>query len=187
MSLFFNSAPFWNAYDALDTNFFGDNIRVSPRAVSVPKKKEDKAVSKSDKPEDSLLGFVNNSIFKPDFDIVPPVDLIEKKDHFEIRASVPGVSPDELKLDYDDETNEIVISGEIAEHKVESEDKEKHKSYRELQSGSFERRIRFGAGVKIDADNISAGLKNGILDVTVPKVAPKEGKKTKRIAVNHSE
>lgn len=143
---------------------------MSPRALV----KGDENEKSIDRPESNLIS-----------GSVPPLDLVEKLDHYEMRVAVPGASPDEIKLDFDDESNEITISGEIPEHKVEKEEGGKY--YKELSSGSFSRKVRFGKDVKVDSDNIQAGLKNGILNVSVPKVK-KTDKAPKRIQVtSHSE
>lgn len=169
MSLLFNNSSLWDFYDSLDRDFFGNSFRVSPRALV-----------KNDKDENSIERRPENNLLP---EAVPPLDLIEKLDHYKMRVAVPGVSPDEIKLDFDDENNELIVSGEIPEHKVEKD--EGGKFYKELSSGSFSRRVRFGKDVKIDSDNIQASLKNGILDVLVPKTKKPE-KTAKRIQVaNH--
>lgn len=170
MSLIFDDSPFWNLCDTLERDFFGNSFKVSPKAIK--KGEGNKAIEKS-KSRNNLL---------QTSDIVPPLDLVEKKDHFEMRVSVPGASPDEIKVDYDEDANELTVSGEVPEHKVEKEEGGKY--YKELSSGSFSRKIRFGNSVKLEADKIQASLKNGILSVSVPKVPQEQNQRIKRITVH---
>ena len=104
-------------------------------------------------------------------DIVPPVDLIEKDDVFMLHASVPGAVPSNITIDFDRSNNELKIAGTVPETNIEEEDKDTHKYYREIKTGSFERTVRFGKDT-IDEDGISAKYNNGVLEVLVPKVKP---------------
>jgi HSP20 family protein len=67
----------------------------------------------------------------------------------------------------------LAIAGE---KKTEIEDKDR--LFSERHYGRFERRIPVE-----DEANISAAFKNGVLTVTLPKVAPAQSK-VKRIAIN---
>jgi HSP20 family protein len=69
----------------------------------------------------------------------------------------------------------LAIAGE---KKIQTEDKDR--LFSERCYGRFERRIPVEA---VDEDKISAAFKNGLLTVTLPRVASAQSK-VKRIAIN---
>jgi HSP20 family protein len=69
----------------------------------------------------------------------------------------------------------LAIAGE---KRTETEDKDRR--FSERSYGRFERRI---AVEDVDEDKISAAFKNGVLTVTLPKVAQAQAK-VKRITIN---
>ncbi|GMM33253.1 hypothetical protein DASC09_005780 [Saccharomycopsis crataegensis] len=118
-----------------------------------------------------------------DFHIVPPVDLVEKEDSFVLHASVPGAAPSNITVDFHRSSNELKIAGTIPETKLEKKDDGNRKYYREINTGLFERTIRFGKDT-VDEAGISAKYNNGVLEVLVPKVKPVVAEpKIKRIQV----
>lgn len=182
---FFNNSPFWNFYNNLDKDYFEPfDTSISPRLLGSKQTEsnDNKFVAKKDPEQDRATSlfrpFFDDSLFKPDFDIVPPVDLIEKEDKYELHASIPGVPKEQINLDYNNDNKELTISGTVPEVNIEKNEKDKH--YKELRSGSFERKVRFGTSVAVDGEKISAGYKNGILTITVPKVAAKKEKENVR-------
>ena len=98
----------------------------------------------------------------------PSVDLAEDEDKLVLRADVPGIKPDEIKIEVEDDV--LTISGE---HTEEKEEKGKRYVRRERRSGSFSRSMTVPKGVK--PDDIEAECKDGVCEVTIP--LPKEAKK----------
>jgi HSP20 family protein len=99
----------------------------------------------------------------------PSIDLIREKDRYVLRADVPGIKPEEIKIEVDDDV--LTISGEHTEKK---EEKDKDYVRRERRYGSFSRSMTLPKGVK--PDDVEAACKDGVLEVLVP--APKkEGKR----------
>ena len=104
------------------------------------------------------------------------VDVIENDDSFVVKASVPGINPDDVEITFED--NMLTIKGEI----LEEEDKEEENYHiRERRSGKFGRSFRFP--VDVNADAVEATYANGVLTLNVPKV---EEVKPKRIEVKVS-
>ncbi|HSB65476.1 MAG TPA: Hsp20/alpha crystallin family protein [Anaerolineales bacterium] len=101
------------------------------------------------------------------------VDLVENKDDFIVKASVPGIHPDDLDISYSDDT--LTIKGEIKEDK---ETKEDQFHLRERRYGSFMRSIALPT--KIKGDEIQASYQNGVVTLRLPKA---EEVKPKRIAI----
>jgi HSP20 family protein len=101
------------------------------------------------------------------------VDVVENKDDFTIKASIPGINPDDLDISYTDDT--LTIKGEI---KSDNEVKENKYHLRERRYGSFSRSISLPTKIKGDA--IEASYQNGVLTLHLPK---SEEVKPKRIAI----
>ncbi len=91
-----------------------------------------------------------------------PVDVIERDDAFVVRASLPGVKPEDLDISYVDNT--LTIKGEIKEE-VQQEGERYH--LRERRFGQFMRSITLP--VAIEADKIEANYENGVLTLVLPK------------------
>jgi HSP20 family protein len=105
---------------------------------------------------------------------IPPMDLVEQGDEFVLRADLPGVGKDDVKIELED--NVLTVSGERrAEH-----EERKEGYYRvERASGSFSRSLRLPEGV--DPQGVKANFENGVLEVRVPKP---EQRKPQRVAIN---
>lgn len=101
------------------------------------------------------------------------VDVVENKDDFTIKASIPGINPDDLDISFTDDT--LTIKGEI---KSDNEVKENKYHLRERRHGSFSRSISLPTKIKGDA--IEASYQNGVLTLRLPK---SEEVKPKRIAI----
>jgi HSP20 family protein len=105
---------------------------------------------------------------------IPPMDLVEEGDHFVLRADLPGVSQEDVKVELDD--NVLTISGE---RKSEHEDRKEGYYRLERAAGRFSRSLTLPDG--IDPESIQAQFENGVLTVRVPK--PEE-RKPRRVAIN---
>ncbi len=105
---------------------------------------------------------------------VLPVDVMETKDDFQIRASVPGFKPEDIDVSVTGET--LTIKGE-----VKTEEKREEGSYirKERRFGSFQRTLTLPSSVM--ADKARAEFENGVLILTLPKA---EQAKPKAIKVS---
>ncbi len=101
------------------------------------------------------------------------VDVVENKDDFTVKASVPGINPEDLDVSYGDDT--LTIKGEV---KSDNEIKENQYHLRERRYGSFARSISLSTKIKGDA--IEASYQSGVLTLRLPKV---DEVKPKRIAI----
>lgn len=100
----------------------------------------------------------------------PSVDLVREKDSLVLRADLPGIKPEEVKIEVEDDV--LNISGE---HREESEEKKEHYVRRERRYGSFSRSMVLPKGVP--ADRIDATVDNGVLEVRVPLPEAEEKQK----------
>lgn len=101
------------------------------------------------------------------------LDLVEKDDAYVVKASVPGIDPDDLEITLSENT--LSISGEFKEDK---EIKESQYRMRERRIGSFCRSVTLPS--QVDREAIEASYDAGILTLHVPKA---EEVKPKRIAI----
>jgi HSP20 family protein len=117
---------------------------------------------------DAMERLIQENFARPAGSILPamrgavPLDVIEKGDSFEVRASLPGVKPDEVHITVQGET--LTIRGELT---GEQERKEENWILRERRSGSFYRSVTLPA--PLDADRASARFDQGVLVLTIPK------------------
>ncbi len=90
------------------------------------------------------------------------VDIREEDDAFFVEAEVPGLSGEDVNVDI--EKNVLTIRGE---RKVEREEGEGRYRRVERRYGSFSR--SFSLPETVDAEKISADLRNGVLALRLPK------------------
>ena len=104
---------------------------------------------------------------------MPAMDLVETADHFVLRADLPGLTEDDVTLEFEDGT--LTVSGERkSEHEAKGEG-----YYRvERAFGSFSRSLTLPQG--IDPEAVTASFDRGVLEVSIPK--PEE-KKPRRIEI----
>jgi HSP20 family protein len=99
-----------------------------------------------------------------------PLDVTEDKDDYIVKASVPGINPDDMEVTYNNNT--LTIRGEI---KAEEEKKEQHYHLRERVYGSFSRSVYLPNEVNSNA--IEAKYEAGILTLKLPKAEEVKPKK----------
>jgi HSP20 family protein len=93
---------------------------------------------------------------------LPKVDLIDRKNQILVRAELPGLDKKDVEVTLND--NMLLIRG----HTKTEEEKEEGEYHRhEIQSSSFARTI--SVPNNIDASKIAASLKDGVLEVILPK------------------
>ena len=106
-----------------------------------------------------------------------PLDVVRKGDDTVIRASVPGIKPEDIQVSIED--NVLTIRGHTAE---DHQDGDGTFLMRERRSGSFHRALRLPESV--DVDKVQPHYLNGVLTITVPKA---EAKKARQLQVHFSD
>jgi HSP20 family protein len=104
----------------------------------------------------------------------PRMDVVDGADAFTVRAELPGVAAKDVEVSVSDNT--ITIKGTCSHEETRQEG-----DYwqREIHEGASTRTLSLPSHV--DADRASAKLKDGLLEVTLPKA---EQAKRQRIAVS---
>ena len=104
------------------------------------------------------------------------MDVSENDNEFLVKASLPGVKPEDIDITLNNNT--LTIKGES---KSDEEKEGEHYHMRERRFGTFSRSISLPNSVK--ADDISANYEDGILTLRLPKA---EEAKPRRIEVKGS-
>jgi HSP20 family protein len=92
---------------------------------------------------------------------VPNIDVEERDDKILVRADLPGVRPDDFRVDVEDDA--LVLQGE---RRIERE--ETHGGVRRVErsQGSFRRIIPLPQAANLEA--AEARFENGVLEITIP-------------------
>ena len=107
--------------------------------------------------------------------VTPATDILERKDGFHIFMDMPGVSADALSIDL--EENELTIRG-TSSYSPASDSQNRHAAP-EFASPVYQR--VFTLSDLVDKDKIKATLKDGVLDLFMPKA---EEMKPRRISIS---
>ena len=104
---------------------------------------------------------------------IPAMDLVETDAEFVLRADLPGMAENDVKIELEDRV--LTISGERT---AEQEGRTEGYHRIERSSGAFIRTLTLPEGV--DPAAIKATFDKGVLDVRIPKP---EAKKPHRVAI----
>jgi len=101
------------------------------------------------------------------------LDVAEDQESYMVKASIPGVDPNDVEVTLTDNT--LTIKGEVKEEK---DVEESNYHLRERRFGSFTRSVTLP--LPVDADKVEATHENGVLSLRLPKT---EAVKPKKISV----
>lgn len=99
-----------------------------------------------------------------------PLDIYEEGDDLIVKATVPGVRPEDLNVQI--QNNILTISGETKE---ERERKEANYHLREHRYGRFERSVTLPYAVQVD--KAEAAFEHGVLRLRLPKAEEVRGRR----------
>jgi HSP20 family protein len=114
--------------------------------------------------------------------LAPRVDVVEDEKAVAISAELPGVKEHEIEVSL--LGDELTIKGEKRSEHEEKKDEQGRVVHRAERSyGAFQRTITIP--YKVEADQVSANFKDGVLTITLPKPADAVAQKQERkIEVN---
>lgn len=98
-----------------------------------------------------------------EFRLQPAVDICEDDDAIRLIADVPGVTTESLKLEVDDDV--LTLEGDIELDMPER----MNATFAEVRGSHYYRQFRLGR--EVDAENIRAEVRNGVLELLLPKQA----------------
>jgi HSP20 family protein len=112
-------------------------------------------------------GFDFDDWLRAERETLLPTVTIENDDHIEVRAEVPGFTEKEIKVAL--EPRRLIISGKTEQT---DEQKEGEATYTSLRSNEFFTTLDLLE--EVDPAKATAKLKDGVLDIRLPKVAQAE-------------
>jgi HSP20 family protein len=101
-------------------------------------------------------------------DWAPSMDVSETKDSLVCTVEVPGMEQKDIQISLQE--NLLTIRGE---KKQEKEEKGEHYHRIERSYGAFNRGLQLP--VAVDGGKVTAGVKNGVLTITLPKTPAAKG------------
>jgi len=99
--------------------------------------------------------------------LIPPADVLELSDQYKILLDLPGVGKDELQVLVKDQ--ELYIKAKKTFAKLGSKEE-----FIAQESGPGEYFRKLQLPDEIDQEKIQAQLKNGVLEIILPKKAPSQ-------------
>lgn len=125
---------------------------------------------------------VFNDFFDTDFlpkasTTAPAINVIEKKNEYEVELAAPGMTKEDFKVSLDEDHNLVVELDKKVEKSEENKENKDcgHYLRREFSYTKFHQTLLLPDDVNRDA--ISATVENGVLKVALPKLQPQEMKK----------
>lgn len=132
---------------------------------------------------------VFNDFFDTDFlpkvntnTTAPAINVIEKKDEYDVELAAPGMTKDDFKVSLDEDRNLVVELDKKVEKTEENKDCG-HYLRREFSYTKFHQTLLLPDDV--NRDTISATVENGVLKVVLPKLQPQEMKKERTMIEIH--
>lgn len=122
---------------------------------------------------------VFNDFFDTDFmpkacTTAPAINVIEKKDEYDVELAAPGMTKDDFNVSLDEDRN-LVVELDKKVEKTEENKESGHYLRREFSYTKFHQTLLLPDDVNREA--ISATVENGVLKVTLPKINPQDIKK----------
>jgi HSP20 family protein len=108
----------------------------------------------------------------------PAIDVEERNGQLEVHAELPGLKPEDVKVEVTDDA--LVIRGE---RKYEQEQREGQTYRSERRYGEFYRSIPLPDGA--DPDQAKAQFRDGVLQVTLP--VPQQASRRREIPIHGGE
>ena len=100
---------------------------------------------------------------------MPMVDMKEEKDRYLVQAEMPGMAKENVSIEMD---GDVLKISAVKEQSSEREDG----GYLTRERGSMRFHRQVVLPDNVDRDGVKARMENGVLEISLPKAAPVEGK-----------
>ncbi|XP_022866572.1 26.5 kDa heat shock protein, mitochondrial-like [Olea europaea var. sylvestris] len=104
----------------------------------------------------------------------------EQDDRYKARLEVPGLSKEDLKITVEDGI--LTIKGEHKEEKEQGSESDDESWTSSSSYGYFDSSVILPEDAKVDG--ITAEMKHGVLNITLPRIIDRPKKDVKEIQVN---
>ena len=134
---------------------------------------------------DWLSNFFDDAFFNTDLmprmnATAPAINVKETEKSYKMEIAAPGLKKEWVRVNIDNDGNLNVAIENKMEHK--NEDKHEHYLRREFSYSNYQQ--RYSLPEDANREKIAAKVENGVLEVEIPKLAPKdEAKAAKTIEV----
>lgn len=128
---------------------------------------------------DWLSNFFDDAFFNTDMmqrmnATAPAINVKETEKDYKMQIAAPGLKKEWVRVNIDNEGNLDVAIENKMEHK--SEDKHEHYLRREFSYSNYQQCYTLPDNA--DREKISAKVEDGVLEIEIPKLTPKEEVKT---------
>ena len=123
--------------------------------------------------------FLNTDLMPRTGSTAPAVNVRESETAYTMELAAPGIKKEYCRVNINEDGNLAIAIENKCEHK--NEDKKHHYLRREFSYSNYEQNYTLPDDV--ERDKISAKVEDGILTVTMPKMAKEEKKLSKAIEV----
>ena len=124
--------------------------------------------------------FFDNDWIVRDNATAPAINVIESEKEYKVEVAAPGMTKEDFKIQLSD-NNELVISMEKKNETKEGEEKKYLR--REFSYSKFEQALVLPDDV--DVSKIGANVQDGVLNITLPKLAPEDKAKINKMIEIH--
>ena len=124
--------------------------------------------------------FLNTDLMPRTGSTAPAVNVKESEEAYTMELAAPGIKKEYCRVNINEDGNLAIAIENKCEHK--NEDKKHHYLRREFSYSNYEQNYTLPDDV--ERDKISAKVEDGILTVTMPKMAKEEKKVSKAIEVS---
>ena len=124
--------------------------------------------------------FLNTDLMPRTGSTAPAVNVKESETAYTMELAAPGIKKEYCRVNINEDGNLAIAIENKCEHK--QEDKKHHYLRREFSYSNYEQNYTLPDDV--ERDKISAKVEDGILTVTMPKMAKEEKKLSKAIEVS---
>ena len=124
--------------------------------------------------------FMNTDLMPRTGSTAPAVNVKESETAYTMELAAPGIKKEYCRVNINEDGNLAIAIENKCEHK--QEDKKHHYLRREFSYSNYEQNYTLPDDV--ERDKISAKVEDGILTVTMPKMAKEEKKLSKAIEVS---
>ena len=171
----FSRSPFGfgSFFDQDDDDFFGP-LLLQPRVNNMSNKRpRPHQLQRRDPDPGNALSLFNSFLNNTDNRISDinnmQLDVIEKEDSYQVKADLPGMKKEDIKVSLDDKTNVLTLSATKSDEVNHDTDTYKR---RERRFGSVSRSVRLPENSNLEG--IDCEYQDGVLSLQVPKLAPIE-------------
>ncbi|HLZ72600.1 MAG TPA: Hsp20/alpha crystallin family protein [Dehalococcoidia bacterium] len=105
-----------------------------------------------------------------------PIDITEHDENLIVKASMPGVKPEDINITV--QGNQLVIQGEMHSEEEHGQGQKGTVHHQEHRYGRYVRSMTLPS--RVDAEKAEASFENGMLKLTLPK---EEASRTRQIPV----